>query len=139
MQCWNMIGAWKAAIALARGPPSAAGTLHPAEKLQQHCPPRGFARIARRAHRNGHRALNLVPIKIARRLAVTDPGVLHGTKLCNLLLLQCLDQAFEIFIEEIVPNRRFEAVTIGRADIGGAFGRLGAWVTDKLEQALSFD
>jgi hypothetical protein len=34
---------------------------------------------------------------------------------------------------------RFEAVTIGRTDVGGAFGRLGAWVADEFEQALSLD
>ena len=130
--------AWKAAAG------DASGATRPARYIRlKNCsstrPPRSFARIARRAHRNRHRALNFVPIKIARRVAVSDPGALHGAKLCNLLVLKRVEQAFEIFVEEIVPNRRFKAVTIGRTDIGGAFGRLSAWVTDEFEQVFSLD
>jgi hypothetical protein len=73
------------------------------------------------------------PNKIAHRVTVSDPGTLHGPKLVALLLVQRADELLEILVEEIVPDRRFEPVTIGRADIGGAFGRIGARVADKFE------
>lgn len=63
--------------------------------------------------------------------------MLHGAKFCRLMIVQRAEQIFEIFVEKTIPNRRFEPVAIGGADIGRAFRRLRARVTDEFEQAPS--
>jgi hypothetical protein len=58
------------------------------EKPKQQRPAGGFARRARRSHRDGHRALNFIHVEIAGGVAVGDPGLLHRAQLGGLLAIQ---------------------------------------------------
>jgi len=127
MPCWNTIAGWAAA---ANTQPL---TLHLTEKPKQQRTARGFARGARRSHRNGHRALNFVHVKIAGCIAISDPGLLHRAQLRDLLVIERAHQTLEVLVEKVVPDHPLDAIAIRRAEIGRAFSCLGARRGDEIE------
>src|SRR5215471_13694378 len=124
MQCWNMTGGSVEQCCRSR--------LDLIEEQKEQRTTCCFARRTSRSHRNRHRALNLVHVKIAGRVAVGDPGLLHRAQFCGLLAVQRAHQIFEILVEEIVPDYPFDTIAIRRAGIGGSFPRIGASVATRL-------
>src|SRR6516165_7987135 len=126
-----MIGGW------VKRPPCTISALYLTEKPQQQRAAGGFARGARRPHWKRHRALNFIHVEIAGGVSVGDPGLLHRAQLCSLLVIQRAHQTLEVLIEEVVPDRPFDAIAIHRAEIGIASRRVGARRGDELELALT--
>jgi hypothetical protein len=54
--------------------------LQSSEELEQHCPSCGLARNASGVHRGRHRTLDLVVVKLARRVPIGHPCALHGVR-----------------------------------------------------------
>jgi hypothetical protein len=116
-----------------------ARSLKRAEELQQHGTPGCLSRLAGADHRAGHRPLNFVPVEIAGRIAISDPGALHGAKFFRLLVVERTEKLLVVLVEEIVPDRRLGAIAIGRGGIGSVGRLVGAGRGDQIEQALLFD
>jgi hypothetical protein len=53
-----------------------------------------------------------------------------------LFVIKIAGKVLKVLVEEIVPDRPFEAIAIGRADVGLAFGSSRAWRPDQVEQTL---
>ena len=56
---------------------------------------------------------NLVVIEAAGGVAIAYPGALHGLGLCRLIGVELAQQRLVIGVEEIVPDRALDVVTIG--------------------------
>src|SRR5262249_56773623 len=94
---------------------------------------------ASRRHRPRHRSLNPGVIEATGAVAIRDPGALHVAQFCLLLVIEVRGEALVVLVEKIVPDCAFEAIAIGPADIGLAFGPFHAWRPYQVEQALAFD
>ncbi len=113
--------------------------LQSSEELEQHRPSRGLARDASGVHRGRHRTLDLVVVKLARGVPVCHPRPLHGLRFGRLAIIERIQQAFVIFVEQSVPDRIFHAVAVGLGRfVGVPRWLVDAGVRDKIEQALPF-
>src|SRR5216684_5256306 len=87
--------------------------LQSSEELEQHRPSRGLARDASGVHRGRHRTLDLVVVKLTRGVPVCHPRALHGMRFGRLAIIERIQQALVIFVEQSVPDRIFYAVAVG--------------------------
>jgi hypothetical protein len=113
--------------------------LQSGEEFEQHRPSRGLARDASGVHRDRHRTLDLVVVKLARGVPVCHPRALHGMRFGRLAIIERIQQTFVIFVEQSVPDRIFHAVAVGLGwFVGISRWLVDAGVRDKIEQALPF-
>ncbi len=114
----------------------AMSALHLVEEPEQQRPPRSLARGTSTPHGDRHRALNLVHVETAGRIAVSDPSALYGAQFRGLLVIERSHKVLEVLVEEIVPDHPFEVIAKRLALCGRALGR-NARRRDKFEQALA--
>ncbi len=113
--------------------------LQSGEELEQHRPSCGLARNASGVHRGRHRTLNFVVVKLTRGVPICHPRALHGMRFGRLAIIERIQQALVIFVEQSVPDRIFYAVAVGLSRFVGITRWLvDAGVRDKIEQALPF-
>ena len=108
------------------------------EEHKQHRPPCRLAGNARCLHVVRHSALDLIPVELAGRVAIGNPGSLHGACFDCLLIIEPIEQALVVLVQQIVPNRSFNFVAIGELPVGSGTHVADASIRDKIEQASPF-
>jgi len=97
---------------------------------------RAVSRATQAACSDRHRAADLVVVELAGRIAIGNPGALHGLGASGLIGIQCVEQRLVIFVEQSVPDRAFHPEAVGRGLLAGVVGPFShAGLGDKPEEA----